>query len=502
MLEFDAFSESLFGLSPGKADAPFILSNGSQLTYNAFAARVRGAVGVLEGLFDGRQSTVFLVSENSADFVVALFALNYLAQVVVPLFPGHAPEELRTFYRTYKPFLVIADRRFHPVFSPLKARLLTVEDITSTREGDLPPVSHSRDDICFILHTSGTRGPAKGVVLTNGNILSNIAGIQDYMQVSETENCLIIRSLTHASTLVGELLLTGLTGGNCVLRGTPNTVRHLFEWCEADAITWMCVTPALLKIITDYGRSHGREINLRRIVTVGAILTRELCLAFIDTFPRTDLINAYGLTEASPRVTYLPPSLASVKPGAAGYPIKGCRVRVMNEHGVECAPGEVGEIVVAGPNVMRGYFPEGMREACDKTAVWLKTGDTGHHDADGVLFVHGRLDTMFVRNGLNIHPEYIRAVFEKCPTVSKAEVVYTEHGKSSGRLLAFVELNGNASEQDAFRQIREHLAEHLDIRKHPDEIVIVNGFPFTPSGKIDIKRLLVALTRAALQTLS
>lgn len=490
MLEFQSFSESLFGLPMREPDSLFITSRDEQLTYATFAARVANAVRVLGGMFDRRQTPVFVVSNNSADFIVSLYALNYLGQVVVPLFDGHASEEFRALYRAYEPSLVIADERCQRVFSSLGANLSSFEDLASPQPGVLPPVTHSRDDACFILLTSGARSMAKGVVLTNGNILSDLGGIQDYMKVSETDRCLIIRSLTHASALVGELLLTGLTAGRCVLRGTPNTIRQLFEWCHAEAITWMGVTPALLKAMVDYGRLHSREINLRRVVTVGARLPGELCRAFLATFPRTELINAYGLTEASPRVAYLPPALASVKSGAVGYPIKGCRIRVTNKHGEECAPGEVGEIEVTGANVMRGYFPEGLYRPCRKPTDWLSTGDEGHLDPDGVLFVHGRLDTMIVRNGLNIHPEYVSSVLEGCADVGKAVVTNVEHERLGGRLLAFVELRSGVTEHDAMSRIREHLSEYLDIRKHPDEIIFVPNLPLTPSGKVAIKILL------------
>ena len=488
MVELQAFSESL--LRPLQPDSLFISGYEGRLTYAAFASRVRAAASILCSSFDTRQTLVFVVCDNCVAFVVALFALNYLAQVVIPLFARYGPAELRALYDLYKPSIVIADKRFHSMFLSRKARILSFEDLALTRSAVPPTVNRNRDDVCFILLTSGARGPAKGVVLTNGNVLSNIIGIQDYMRVSETDRCLITRSLTHASGMVGELLLTELTGGTCVLRRTPNTISQLFEWSAAEAITWMGISPVLLKMIVDYGRTHRREIHLKRIVVSGAILSRELCRSFLETFPRTELINAYGLTEASPRVSYLPASLASVKPGSVGYPIKGCRIRVMNKNRKECASGDVGEIEVSGPNVMRGYFPYGMRGIRPKKAAWLKTGDSGYRDTNGALFILGRLDTMFVHNGLNIYPEYVSMVLEKCPAVRKAEIAHVAHGRQGARLLAFVELHRELSQQGALSQIHDYLMEHLDTRKHPDEIVIVRGFSLTPSGKIDVRQLL------------
>src|ERR1700754_3810866 len=488
MLELRAFSEIV--IKPPSTDSLFLSTHDERLTYANFIARVGGTVAILRDLFKRRQTVVFVLCENSAALVITLFALNYLAQVIVLLFPGYAPEELRALYGEYKPSLVIADKRFHPLFSSLGARLLSFEELARAQPAALPEIRHSHDDACFILFTSGARGAAKGVVLTNGNVLANVLGIQSYMRASANERCLITRSLTHASALVGELLLTGLTGGTCVLRWAPKTIRRLFEWCESEAITWMGVSPALLKLVVDYGTVHNCPIHTRRIVVSGSILTPELCLAFLVTFPRTELINAYGLTEASPRVTYLPPDLARVKPGSVGHPIAGCRIRLINKSGTECRPGEVGEIEVAGRNVMRGYFPHGLRRTRGRRAAWLKTGDSGYRDDDGALFVLGRIDTMFVHNGLNIYPEYVAAVFEKCPVVRRAEIVHLEHARFTKTLFAFVELNSEVSAHCAINKIRDHLTENLDTRKHPDEIVIVPSFPLTPSGKIDVKKLL------------
>jgi acyl-CoA synthetase (AMP-forming)/AMP-acid ligase II len=491
MQELKAFSECLYSAPQPKSHSTFISAHDGQPAYGEFKRRVEAAAKVLSGILPTRQNTVFLVAENSANFVVALFALNHLAQVVVPVFPRYAAEELRTLQEVYQPQLIIADKQFHAVFSPQSARMLTLADLTSTKpSGNLVVLRHDRDDVCFILLTSGAHGPAKGVVLTNGNILSDIAGIQGYMRASDNEKCLITRSLTHTSTLVGELLLTALTRGCCILQRSPATIGRFFDWCDAESASWAGVAPTLLKLMVDYGEAHGRQIHLRRVVVSGAILPRELCLAFLRTFPHTELINAYGLTEASPRVAYLPYSMAAEKPGAVGYPIAGCAIRVVGENKQEQSPGEIGEIEVSGANVTRGYFHGRVQETHRDGDPWLKTGDLGYCDHDGALFVVGRIDTMLIHDGINIYPEYVAAVLEKCAAVEKAQIAHLPQSGMRHRLLAFIKLAPGVQEHAGLRQIRSHLAENLDTRKQPDEIVFVSRFPLTRSGKVDVRKLL------------
>lgn len=489
MLEFQAFSDVLLGPAPPR-ESTFVSAHDGCLTHAAFVEAVSRAACLLGDILNKKQSIVFVISENTVTFAVALVALNHLAQVVVPVFAGCSPREMQELNHIYRPSLVIADARFHALFTFGEAKLLSFEGLVARPARSLSRIDHSREDVALVLLTSGMRGASKGVVITNGNVLSDIAGIQAYMQVSQHARCLITRSLTHASALVGELLLTLLTGGSCVLRRTPNSMRALFDWCESEATTWMGVAPAVLNAIVEYGRRQHREIYPGRIVVSGALLSKELCLSFLATFPHTELINAYGLTEASPRVAYLPAVLAASKPGAVGYPIIGCRVRVVTEDGEECESDKAGEIEVSGLNVMRGYFPEGLRRSGVGTSAALRTGDVGYRDSDGVLYVVGRIDTMLVHNGLNIYPEYLNEVFEKCPAVRKAEIAHLKRGRIAEKLIAFVEIEGGASKEGALAAIRKHLADHLDIRKHPDEIVIVSNFPLTPSGKTDIKKLL------------
>jgi len=146
---------------------------------------------------------------------------------------------------------------------------------------------------------------------------------------------------------------------------------------------------------------------------------------------------------------------------------------------------------------MKGYFagsPDNVHRTFDS---WLPTGDLGFRDEDGALYVVGRLDSMFTHHGLNIYPEYVCGVLEGCEAVQKAEVVHVSEGGKIDRLLAFVEPVPGVSASSMVSTLRSHLVEHLEIRKHPDEIVPTSQLPVTPSGKVDIKQLLETYRTAA-----
>ena len=172
-----------------------------------------------------------------------------------------------------------------------------------------------------------------------------------------------------------------------------------------------------------------------------------------------------------------------------GFSIAGCRIRVIDANGIECPAMTMGEIVVSGENVMRGYFNKSLTGMA-APLEWLPTGDCGYKDVDGVLSVTGRLDAMINRNGLNVYPEYVVSVLEQCPAVRRAAVGCLPRAFSNDVVVAFVELSEAVAEQTAVAVIRSHIRKHLDSRKHPDDIAIRTAFPLTASGKIHIARLI------------
>lgn len=485
-----AYSEGVLSIPRQLRNSVFLTSKDGEITYDEFLCRVSKTVNTIQNVIPTRQNIVFLDTKNTVSFVATLFALNHLAQIAVPISSTHAPSELSILYKLYKPVLTISDANVHKNVSAMSdTRILNYLDIDSYQATkDFPTIDHKQEDICFILFTSGSEGQPKGAALTNHNVLADIFGIQDYMRLSTSDTCLITRSLAHASALVAELVLTSLTRGKCILHGNPTTIRTLFDCCEVERVTWLGVSPVLLKRLIAYGQHSKRQLSPKTVVVSGSILSPGLCLEFLNTFPQTKLINAYGLTEASPRVAYLDVSLASQKPGSVGYPIKGCTIRVLKGNGMDCQQLEVGEVHIAGENVMKGYFLSCGRQPFTNSN-FLSTGDSGFLDEDGALYIVGRIDSRVTYNGINVYPEYINAILEGNQVVRKVHTMLIHVDNYQEKLLTFIETNDGISEDSAIRSIRAHLSEHLDTRLYPDEIVVIDAFPVTVSGKVDIQKL-------------
>lgn len=485
-----AYSEGVLSIPRQLRNGVFITSKDGEMTYDEFLCRVSKVINAIQHVISTRQNIVFLDTKNTVSFVVALFALNHLGQIAVPISSTYAPGELNILYNLYRPILTISDADVHTRASVMSnVRILHYSDFDSYQASkDLPVVDHQQEDICFILFTSGSEGQPKGAALTNYNVVADIIGIQDYMRLSSSDTCLITRSLAHASALVAELVLTSLTGGQCVLHENPTTIRSLFDHCEVQGVTWLGVPPALLRRIITYARNNNRQFSPNTVIVSGSILSASLCREFLNTFPETKLINAYGLTEASPRVAYLDASLASEKPGSVGYPINGCKVRVLKSNGIDCQELEVGEVYIAGENVMKGYFLScGMQPFTN--ATYINTGDLGFLDEDGALYIVGRTDSRVIYNGINLYPEYIDAILGDNKCVQKVHTTLIHVDNNREKLIVFIEPNDGISEDSAIRSIRAQLSEHLDMRLHPDEIVVINAFPITASGKVDIQKL-------------
>ena len=321
--------------------------------------------------------------------------------------------------------------------------------------------------VAFILCTSGTSGKSKGAALTKEGITANLNGIESYFQINENDKILIARPLYHCAVLVGEFLTSlcsGLDiefmnefdpagiigrikpGGVTVMGGTPTTFYHL------------CKAAGRLK----------ETVPLRVAAVSGECMTQAAADIMLETMPDTDVYHVYGLTEAGPRVSALPPDQFREAPLSVGYPLPEVELRI-----------EGGELFVKSPAVMKEYYCDSCLTETTLTGEWLHTGDGAAFDEKGRLVIKGRRDDMIIRAGMNIYPREIE------DSIKKADQRITDvlaYGKQEGvtQKIHLKAVAAGLGKNDVMAVCREH----LPIYAVPDSIELTDELPRNASGKI------------------
>lgn len=281
----------------------------------------------------------------------------------------------------------------------------------------------SEKNPAVILFTSGSTGNPKGVMLSEENFLSNIRDIGTYFPISKHDTILISRPLYHSSVLTGEFLLSLCKGAKIVFSSEPFQPLNILTMMKKYHVTVYGSTPTLLSTLSRFIRKQ-EDLVIRLLSVSGECMTDGMAKAIRKGFPKADVYCGYGLSEASPRVAYLPADLFDCFPTATGIPVPSVNLRILDQEGkVIQETMKTGKLLVQGPNVMQGYFHDEERTKAVLTCDWLHTGDLAYWDQSGLLCVQGRKDDMIIRAGMNVYPVEIENRISSDPRV-KDVLVY------------------------------------------------------------------------------
>lgn len=359
---------------------------------------------------------------------------------------------------------------------------------------DADPVNR----VAAMIYTSGTTGQPKGVMLSHRNLLFVAEGAAKIRLLTPKDRQYAILPMTHAVGLSGVLLGTLLSGATLYLAPRFDPVATVAALQKYD-ITVMLGVPAMFSLLVEYSKSKGlATLNspaLRLISSSGAPLELEL-KRNVETLFGQVLHNGYGVTECSPTISIT--SLETSRTDTSVGPVfPGTEVKIVAENLEPVAEGEVGELRVRGPNVMKGYYhaPEETAAAIDAEG-WFNTRDLARVEKEH-LFIVGRAKELIVRFGFNVYPAEIETVLNAHPAVARSAVIgrSVEGAAGDEEVIAFVQLKPGAALRPG--ELEEHAVRNLSPYKRPSQIVIVETMPVTPTGKIakaELARL--ALSRA------
>lgn len=333
-----------------------------------------------------------------------------------------------------------------------------------------PEIEEKEDisDVAYIMCTSGTTGEPKAAMITYNNILCNIKDIEKYFKMNSSDTILITRPLCHASALVGELFVSLMCGANIVVKSSDYNPFMIYRNLRKEKITVFCATPTVCYQLANICSRKEKRIYIRKIAISGECMTPIVAEKLINTFRNAELLNVYGLTEASPRVSYLSPDLFNKNPDSVGVALDSVKLKIVD-----------GELYVSGDNVMKGYYED--LELTKKTIYdgWLKTGDMASFDSEGLLYINGRKDNLIIRAGINIYPQEIESALLQDEHI-KNVIAYRIKDDISGDQIGLKVETNNLTEKEIFNICKQLLPTY----QLPDVIKCVDKLPQSKNGKL------------------
>ncbi|WP_425495582.1 AMP-binding protein [Pandoraea terrigena] len=362
--------------------------------------------------------------------------------------------------------------------------------------GSAAPVAPEMCDVALLMYTSGTTGVPKGVMLTHGNLLANAGFISAEHRLTPDDRVLASLPLYHINGLVVTLLAPLFHGGSVAM--TPRfSARTFWRDVMATQCSWINVVPTIVAYLLD-GEVPDRSAlaALRFCRSASAALPADHHRAFEARFG-IGIIETMGMTETAAPVFSNPLDATRRRVGSIGLP-SGGEAKVVRRDGAQTAPGEIGELVLRGAQVMCGYYKRPDETSATFTADgWLRTGDLGFCDSDGYFYITGRAKELIIKGGENIAPREIDEALMRHPGVLEAAAVGVPDPAYGQEIVAFVVVRdqgsdatgGDGAPPDA-AALREHCLQTLGRYKTPKEFRFVTDLPRGPSGKVQRLKLL------------
>jgi len=453
------------------------------LTYAGLrsAARAWGALLDRVGVPPGGAVAIRLA--DPLGYATALVGIAGAGRVAVPLDPGAPATELSRVLAVAQPQAAVCDSGWD---LPPRLTLLSAPKISAPKAGASQLAVSSRDGGIFLC-TSGTTGTPKGILLREDQLSHVAASVAAHHQLTPADRGYCCLPLFHVNAEVVGLLATLAAGARLVLDAKFSR-RGFWEMIEAQRITWINAVPAIITILAMDPPAVARSGRVRFIRSASAPLAPATLRRFEQAFG-IPVVETYGMTEAASMIT-ANPLTGPRKAGSAGLPA-GPEVRVAERRGsrsVPCQAFEVGQVQIRGQGVIRQYASGGPAGVIDQEG-WLDTGDIGHLDEDGYLFLAGRSDDVINRGGEKIYPREIEDFLLAQPGVWSVAVVAAHDEVLGARPVAYVVPDGTWPGQELTAALGEAAEAALPRAKRPSAFHLVQELPLGSTGKVARRRL-------------
>ncbi|MCB0980111.1 MAG: fatty acid--CoA ligase [Acidimicrobiaceae bacterium] len=467
-------------------------------TWGELYGRACQVANLLAAAGVGPEDRVAFLDKNGIEHFEVFFGAALLNAVSVDVNWRLAPPEVEYIVNDAEAKVFVVGPDFVPVLEAIRPNLLPdmkvlvigqdYEPEVSAQPATDPGVRQTADDVAFQLYSSGTTGRPKGVMLTNSNFFGLLPLAKEMWELTPESVNLIAMPLFHIGG--GGWATAGMYEGatSVILRELdPAALVHLFG---DEHITHAFLVPAVLQFMLMVPGAEDADYSSLRVFVYGASPISEDVLARSVQLFGCKFWQAYGLTETTGAVVNLPPGDHDPtgpnrhRLRSCGLPGPGTEVKIVDpDSGRECEQGEVGEILIRGPQVMKGYWkmPEETAKSVDADG-WFRSGDAGYLDADGYLYIHDRVKDMIVSGGENVYPAEVENVLMGHPAIADVAVIGVPHEKwgETAKAVVVRKPGAEVTEQEIIDFARERLARF----KCPTSVDWADALPRNPSGKI------------------
>ncbi|MDY0396039.1 fatty acid--CoA ligase family protein [Virgibacillus halophilus] len=474
-----------------------------ETSYEELERSVRQFAAQLQALGYKKGDHIALILGNSPHFIIGLYGALRIGAIVIPVNPLYTPHEITYILQNgnvkllltmdllvkkmdaiieklpHLEHVIICETRSDAAFSRKSDKMKSFTKVMRNTSGEFIPPETKKEDVALILYTSGTTGKPKGAMLTHKNLFSNAKDTADYLQISGHDRVIAALPMFHVFCLTVSLNAPLMNGGT-VLILPKFSPQESFRLAKKFKATIFAGVPTMYNYLLQSGKGSKDDLaSIRLCISGGAAMP----IALLENFEKAfDVIvsEGYGLSEASP-VTCFNPLDRPRKPGSIGTNIMHVENKVVDEFGEELPPGEVGELVVKGPNVMKGYYK--MPEETASTIIdgWLHTGDMARMDDEGYFYIVDRKKDMILVGGYNVYPREVEEVLFSHPQIAEAAVIGVPDSNSGEAVQAFVVSNDVEMTED---EVLMYCGSHLAKYKIPTHIVFLEEIPKNTTGKI------------------
>jgi long-chain acyl-CoA synthetase len=470
----------------------FSEADGRSFTYAQFAAAVDRTAALLASHGVTQGDVVSLLMPNCAEYIIAYFACWKLGALAGPINSLLKAQEIAYVISNSeaKVLLIHAESQatietIRNEIPNLKAVIVFENEADATRavEQNFPAApALSKDDEAIIIYTSGTTGKPKGCLLTHGNLIANARQISDWLGFTEKDRLLTMMPLFHMNAVSVTTMSALYANASTVVSSKFSASRFWKIISDYEITSFGSVATMLSMLLTTYpdGVPEGLKTDQLRFAMCGsAPVPAETLKRFEETF-HCLVIEGYGLSESTCRSTFNPPDQRR-RAGSCGLPI-GNEMKVVDDNDNEVPDGSLGEIVLRGENILKGYYKNPTANETAFRSGWFHTGDIGYRDPEGFYYIVDRKTDMIIRGGENIYPREIDEVLYQHPAVAAAATIGVPDQLYGEEVAAFVVAREGAevSEADLISFCRERLADY----KCPKSIRLVPDIPKGPTGKL------------------
>ena len=500
-----ALLEARVATSPDKIFL-FSEADGRQFTYAQFAKSVEATARLLTAHGISKGDVVSLLMPNSAEYIIAYFACWKVGALAGPVNSLLKEHEIEFVMNNSEAKVILLHSEFKARIESIRSNLphlksvITFDDEASLgyarlRRADLEeskstPEACVPSDDAIIIYTSGTTGKPKGCLLSHGNVIANARQISQWLNFTANDRLLTIMPLFHMNAVSVTTMSALYAGGSTVISPRFSASKFWNIISDYKITSFGSVATMLSMLLNTYpnGVPEGLKTDQLRFAMCGsAPVPAEVIKKFEETF-NCPVIEGYGLSESTCRSTFNPPD-ETRRPGSCGLPI-GNEMKVVDDNDNEVPVGALGEIVLRGENILKGYFknPEATENAF--RGGWFYTGDIGYRDKDGFFYIVDRKSDMIIRAGENIYPREIDEVLYQHPAVAAAATIGIPDPLYGEEVAAFIVLKDGVKvkEDELISYCKSELADY----KCPKSIRFVADIPKGPTGKL-LKRELAAL---------